>query len=272
MNFDRLPEVGFAMQHYSKEYSASYGNIDNKCVEIAYINSGAVKVNFNNSELIAEEGDILILFRHLPIFTETVGDKINSHYTVLAEFSECDIEISEAPQIGGLTLPFIIRKGDAAEEAGRRIRRIARDMAENGRQNALTASIEFLSALKLLSESAFSDEAGTAYRKIAAAATEYIEENQNKKISLSDIARHIGKSPNHVGKAFKAVYGTSIVTYMGKEKIKRVAMHMLTDSASFDEACRLANITDTVYGYKLFKKHMGITPKEYLTVKKLRKD
>ncbi len=93
MNFDSLPEVGFAMQHYSKSYRAGYGNIDNKCVEIAYINSGTVKVKYNKTELIADEGDILILFRHLPIFTETVGDKHVPFGVLESIYSEKDVAI-----------------------------------------------------------------------------------------------------------------------------------------------------------------------------------
>jgi len=273
VNFDEIPEIGFAHQHYSLDYGARYGKNKSKCIEIAYVNSGAIKVKFEGKEMCAGKGDILVLFRHLTIQTETFGAEINSHCTVLAEFSDYEFSIvSDGDNCdGGFVIPFITKRCKECEEIGKRLYKMASEKADTDAENELSLSVEFLSILKQLHEINKKKRIkNKAYKTISNKVCEYINENIENNITLTELAGYIGKSPNHVSHAFKSEKGITITEYANIQKIKLIKS-LMQDGSSFKEACVSAGLCDETYGYRLFKRYTGITPKEYMTITTIKK-
>jgi len=99
---------------------------------------------------------------------------------------------------------------------------------------------------------------------------EYINENIENNITLTELAGYIGKSPNHVSHAFKSEKGITITEYANIQKIKLIKS-LMQDGSSFKEACVSAGLCDETYGYRLFKRYTGITPKEYMTITTIKK-
>jgi methylphosphotriester-DNA--protein-cysteine methyltransferase len=58
--------------------------------------------------------------------------------------------------------------------------------------------------------------------------------------------------------------GITIHQYINKERVRLLGELLQTQSISFQSACSQLGIEDVSYGYRLFKRHMGMTPKEYL--------
>ena len=276
INFDKIPDIGFAMAHYSENYKPTYGG-KKMSVEVAYINSGTVKLTYDKKDMYASEGSVIVLFRQVPVSTATVGDKLHSHYTVLAEFESCELEIAEdasGTDGGGLVLPFVTPASSTTEDIGRRLRAIASDMATDRDMNALGASLTFLEILHTLSDLCRKDttDKSEAYRKISSAVKACVEDNADKKITLQWIAEQIGKSPNHIGHAFRVCNGISVVEYINSRKIKKLASLIESGEVSFALACEMVGIADQTYGYRLFKKYMGITPGQFASIKKIKRE
>ena len=100
----------------------------------------------------------------------------------------------------------------------------------------------------------------------------YIDDNIQKSISVKEIAGYIDKSPNYTGQIFKKSTGMSINSYINMQKIKKISLLIKDRDMSFKDACDWACIYDEAYGYRLFKKYMGLTPGQFLSIKQIDRD
>ncbi len=92
-----------------------------------------------------------------------------------------------------------------------------------------------------------------------------IEENNQKNLSLSDYARMIGITPNHLTQTVKQLTGkTSSQIIKSKQllEIKRLLVH--TNMNASEIAYQL-NFEDQSYFTKFFRRETGITPLQYRT-------
>lgn len=274
LSFEKLPEIGFALQHYSKQYGAGYGRSKNVSVEIAYISSGSVEIYYKEQKLIANEGSIIVLFRNLDIHTITSGNEIQSHYTVLGEFEDAQLEISddEETSFDGLTVPFVTPFCAATEKIVSKICSIAQVTSCDRDKNIIVSSVDFLSVLcdisKLHNDSRFKNK---AYKKVAVDVCEYVRENLHKQIRVEEIAKVLSKSTNYVGSAFKNTYGISINEYINNQKMKKAALLMQCDNMSFADAVSAVGIKDVSYAYRLFKRYFGMSPNKFASIKSIKR-
>ena len=103
------------------------------------------------------------------------------------------------------------------------------------------------------------NEAIIAVRKMQ----EYIDDHLNEKISLGQMARHVGYSPWYCIRFFKE--------YIGKTPFEYLRMLRLTQAAKKlrDEECKVIDVAYDFYfesqeGFtRAFSKQFGITPKQY---------
>ncbi len=276
ISFNEIPEIGFAHKHYSHNYGVKYGNNKNKRIEIAYINSGTVELNLENHKLYAERGSILVLFRHLQIQTQTLGEELNSHCTVLAEFTDYDFTLMDEYKNDGygFIIPFVTPPCAETEEIGKKIYSISAAMSKERDKNALSSAVEFLSILKKLDEMCKKSKApsSVAYKAITDKVYSYVNNNIDKKINLEDLSLYIGKSQNHISYAFKCETGKKVTQFINEQKAKRIASLMQNQGHSFKSAVSFVGLCDESYGYRIFKKYIGVTPKEYMTITTIKKD
>lgn len=269
ISFTSLPDIGFAMRHSRMYYSANYGNSSKRCIEIAYINSGGINLSLNGDEMHAPEGSVVVLFRHLPVSTKTVGEGVYSHDTVLGEFEDLDFVLGDKEMSFdqcSLEIPFVTMPSAKTEKIGIEIRRIVSDMTKERDSKAFCASVKFVSILKELSDiyASGSDASLKTMQKNVSIIKRYIEDNIDKSITIGEIASHIGKSPNYTGQLFRKHTGMTVAEYINLLKMKKVSLLIKERQMSFSDACTWVSICDTSYGYRLFKKYVGLTPREFL--------
>lgn len=276
INFDKIPEIGFAFQHFCGSYKAKYGS--NKMnIEIAFITSGTLEIELYGKKMSASSGSVVVLFRHLPVSIRTVGKTPYSHCSVLASFEDYDCKLFENVDntfTNGFTVPFVTPHSEKAEQIGKALNRIACDMTNNRKNNALSSSVTFLSILGKISDIYHSQNSNKskAYRNIVSSVYEYVEENINERISIEMLSDCINKSPNHISHAFKSCTGINITEYVNSQKAKKISSLLADSGLSFKESCAMVGFTDDTYGYKIFKKYMGVTPKEFILTQKIKKN
>lgn len=266
-----MPTIGFSHHFFTdKPYHTSYNR--NKSIEIVFVKEGILHGEFNGHAFCASEGDVLVLFRHLPITLYTDINTAHAHCSIqlLMDFDleVCEEEHLQPYQNDGLIVPFVTEKCKETEILKKEIyNAVSLAMIERER-NQLESSIICLHILQRLSElfnrcnqnNQVSIQSSLVYK-----IQKYISTHLHRKITLDEIAKHTNKTPNYINSVFKQGSGLSIIQYINQEKARIICDFIKNKGISFSVACEAVGIYDISYGYRLFKKHIGVTPKEFLT-------
>lgn len=91
-----------------------------------------------------------------------------------------------------------------------------------------------------------------------------LEKEYDKPFEMERMAESVGMSANYLSRLFKQETGTTITDYLIDIRIEK-AKQFLLDHPNLKnyEIAQLVGYNDSVYFNKLFKKIVGITPKEY---------
>lgn len=103
---------------------------------------------------------------------------------------------------------------------------------------------------------------------IVTAAIHFMKENLEKKLTLADLAAHIGYSPSHFSVLFSKRTGYAPLTYFNQLKIQQACQLLDFTDMKVNQICFKIGIEDTYYFSRLFSKVMGMSPREYKKQKK----
>ncbi len=102
------------------------------------------------------------------------------------------------------------------------------------------------------------------YDSIIKKAKEYIHSNYaNSNISLISVASYVNVSPSHFSTIFSQEAGENFIEYLTKVRVKKAMELLKTTSLKSSEIAYNVGYNDPHYFCYIFKKAIGITPKEY---------
>lgn len=102
------------------------------------------------------------------------------------------------------------------------------------------------------------------YDGIISKAKEYIHNNfSNSNISLNSVASYVNVSPSHFSTIFSQETGENFIEYLTKVRVKKAKELLKTTSLKSTEIAYNVGYNDPHYFCYIFKKAIGITPKEY---------
>lgn len=90
----------------------------------------------------------------------------------------------------------------------------------------------------------------------------YVEQHIQEDITLDQVARYCGMSRSYFSSLFKRETGEGLNDYINRRKMERAKELMLHRRLKAYEAAYAVGLSDESYFSKLFKKHIGISPKE----------
>lgn len=94
-------------------------------------------------------------------------------------------------------------------------------------------------------------------------AIRYMEEHYMEEITLEELARYIGISPQHFSKIFKDDIGLNYIEWLTRLRID-VAKRLLSEGGlSVKEVCYLVGYNDPNYFSRIFRKTEGVSPSSY---------
>ncbi|MFP4442690.1 MAG: response regulator [Spirochaetia bacterium] len=132
-----------------------------------------------------------------------------------------------------------------------------------------TEKVVSVSGLMELTSAFFADFTKIIPRKNDAAseiinnAVLYIQEHVTDKISLDKLSSEVGASRYYLSTIFNEKIGESLTNYINKKKMEK-AMELLSKKYySNSMLAELLGISDETYFSKLFKKHTGVSPKNF---------
>lgn len=91
----------------------------------------------------------------------------------------------------------------------------------------------------------------------------YIEDNLYADTKVSDICKYIGFSQTYIGQRFKEDTGQTIKDFMTDMLIEKMKYMFQISNCSIKEVSEKLHFNNEFYCSKFFKKHMGISPREY---------
>lgn len=92
---------------------------------------------------------------------------------------------------------------------------------------------------------------------------DYIRKNLKEDINLKHLSDKACMSTTSFYRFFKRELGMSPIEFVLSEKIKHAKKLLRNPSIQINEVCYLSGFEDANYFIRLFKKHEGVTPKQY---------
>jgi len=271
LQFDEVPQIGFAHHFQMNDYWQNFDDIPDNSFEIVYVKTGNIRISLYEKHYDIPPQSVLVLDHSLPIVLSSIDGVQHKHCTMqvktkgIIRFSETQ-SIAPNPQENAMVVPFITLPCPENEEIKKELYAgisTISTLGENGRFPAALSALGILSKLNNMYRQKFYDKGNTASLwdyKIK----QYVAEHMNEEIPLAKIAAAIGKSPNYLNSVFKENNGIGIHQYISRERIRLICELMENQSIPFKNACEQVAILDVSYGYRLFKKHTGITPGGFL--------
>lgn len=91
----------------------------------------------------------------------------------------------------------------------------------------------------------------------------YINKHLESKLTLGEVATHMGVHPNYLATLFKKETGKTLLQYIDQQKIEAISNYLIYTEATSSEIEEIFHFKSASYLVKYFKKHTGLTPVEY---------
>ena len=92
---------------------------------------------------------------------------------------------------------------------------------------------------------------------------DYMHENYNRYISISELAEIFYMHPTYLIRKFKSLYGVPPLVYFSNIKIKKAIDLLSSTNLTIKEVASKLGMDDASYFSRWFKKHIGFSPLEY---------
>lgn len=99
--------------------------------------------------------------------------------------------------------------------------------------------------------------------KLIELSKKYIQNNYDKKLTLSELANHLAISTGHLSSTFKKVTGVTISDYIANIKIEKAKELIDENTYLFYEISDMLGFENPYYFSRVFKKVTGLSPREY---------
>ena len=262
-----LPRIGFAHHLRVESYSHTPTRSENS-LEIVYVKEGAIHVRVGEHRFVIPSGGIAVIPRNLPFAFETADGQPNQHCSVQLKMAY-DVSLLEdgdrpSDDFGGLLLPLVLPPSPETETIKKDLYAIVSDMDLSRRERETSAAVTALGILGKLDRLRHQQSlAGDTASLWAYRIKQYVSRHIHENLTLGDIAAALGKTPNYLNSVFREATGSPIHRYIGGEKVRLITELLETRALSFKAACAAVSIDDVSYGYRLFKKHTGLTTRAY---------
>lgn len=91
----------------------------------------------------------------------------------------------------------------------------------------------------------------------------WIDENYFNEFQLESLSQAVHLSPNHVSFLFHKVTGKTITEFLTVRRLKQACLLLKTTTQTVQEIGQQSGWPNFAYFCQVFKKHIGMTPKQY---------
>lgn len=91
----------------------------------------------------------------------------------------------------------------------------------------------------------------------------YIEKHFQEQMSVADISRALGTSSSYLSRVFKEGTGETIIRTINNKRIEKAKAYLAETDFKVYEVADILGFENVTYFSRFFKKHTGMSPKEY---------
>ena len=119
--------------------------------------------------------------------------------------------------------------------------------------------------MTLLSETAaMIDAEGAKISQLIRATDAYIDAHYTQRVSLQDIAAGVHANACYLSRFYKEKTGENLFDVINGKKVQRACELLLAGEMKSYEIAEAVGFSDTSYFSKFFKRHTGLTPRDYV--------
>lgn len=255
---ERLQGVAHSFRDADKVRNYKYIYGKNKILSITDIKpSGIVKKDFTKIQKNSIENFIKYSSSsQAALFVEQYLSNIN------------EVEIKSPIYIHYLLLDMVLDASKVVNEFGGRLEELVPEILD---LESIAEEIDSIEKFKELLESIVTkaihyreSKVENKYGSIIAKAKEFIDSKfSDPKISLNYVAAYVNVSPSHFSTIFSQETGENFIEYLTKVRIKQAMTLLRMTSNKSAEIAYKVGYNDSHYFSFIFKKTVGMTPKEY---------
>ena len=97
-------------------------------------------------------------------------------------------------------------------------------------------------------------------------AAEYVTANLRLRLTVSDVAKHLGYNPDYLCRLFNRVFGTNLKKFIADETVKRAKIILTEGGKTPGSAAEELGFENENLFSKFFKYHEGMTPSQYISM------
>ena len=276
-----IPEIVFAYNVTTEHYRNHFPNRYADLLEVSLVEDGTIFYDHDDgTHAETPPGTIAPILKDLHCRTYAAPGVVQKHVTVgaLVSYSlkkRAVEEITDPISYGDaiqksrtILIPYQWDAGEHYEEIRDQLRRIITLQTAQPPQ-ALEALGEWFRLAALLTEIVLEHlgkRNGSAHSLSSSylrEAKHYIAAHYTEKLTVADVARHLGISAGHLHGIFQKQLGSGVIHYLNRYRVNIVKQILLGRDISLKEAAHLVGVEDPAYMSRLFKQITGISFRQY---------
>ena len=256
---DKLFPFFFERQYIRQNYAHSMNWHPN--IEILFCCSGEGRIRCDTRSYLVRAGEMVVVNSQVAHSVETdteieyyfliVGDEFcreNGIPSTELLFCEhiCDVEAKDA----------FLRVADAILK-----RTPCLPLCEHANVRSCVLSLLCLLCNRFLLDEAKPVKTQAATRQRVKECMLYIKRNLREKITLDDLAKHVGVCKNHLAREFKKHTEITVVEYLNQQRCRH-AQKLILEGESISSAAHLSGFENLSYFSRTYKRYIGYLPSE----------
>jgi AraC-like DNA-binding protein len=271
---DELKVTGIANLHFF-EFPENYytENDSHPFMELVFVSSGRLAINSDNFNGILEKHRLLIHKADEVHSLKTVED--NTPTVIIIGFTCEGGEIDRFSSSPTALDDQDVKKLAEIVKEGRNVFAPPYDVPKYdmkkkknppyGSEQMLKNLLEYflISLSRKYGDKNLTEESTVTDKVNAAEIISYIDDNYKEKITLDELAFIFRTNRSTLCKVFKATTGKTISEYVNDKKLLKAKDKILSTDKTLTEIAEELNFESIHYFTRFFKKHVGVSPKEF---------
>ncbi|MGC6584286.1 helix-turn-helix domain-containing protein [Paenibacillus sp. Dod16] len=227
---------------------------------LVVVREGKVRYEINGEDIIAEQEDVL----YIPQSTRRSGgnwkDTSHQKHTILFTLDRQEptgIPFLDAGRFMKFNLSHI-------QYVYRRCERLYEEMRGGKSYRTMICQGIMQELIGMLARELEKNELAPSKRNYADTIKSYLLEHYREPIEIDRLAKLIHRSPSYAAALFKEVYGLSPIRYMHQLRVLEACSLLLHSDMTIAHIAHYLGYYDTSYFYRMFKKHTGLSPSDYV--------
>lgn len=277
IDISRTPTIRFVLNHKRENYAIHFTKILPHVLEIVFLQEGNISEIIDGKEHTYKEGSVHTFVHNRPV-NKYSNDPVMQEFTVgitcctpCVPMTEEEVAAWTATEHEAI-VPDLVEDPKVTEKLEFLMKKIVRSRRSADQDRYLqfwSTLYEILAIMTQYSVTQARSKTQKSYareNKYCRRACNYIARHLHEKISVKELADHVGVSYGYLSGLFSQTMGMTLVEYINYSKLEQVKQLIREMGMTLEEAGVSVGITDTKYLSRLFRRYIGMTVHEYKNI------